>query len=83
MAAGRAVVVSDVGALPELVDEECGWVVPADDSAALATVLSSITEQQARDRGGRARSRYLSRYTPAVFRQKWRSAVGLPEFEVR
>ena len=50
MAAGRPVVVSDVGALPELVDQDCGWIVPVDDPTTLAEVLNSITAADARRR---------------------------------
>lgn len=39
LASGRPVVASNVGGIPEIMDETCGRLVPAKDSAALATAL--------------------------------------------
>ena len=38
-ALGVPVVGTDLGGLPELVDDETGWVVPADDDEAMAAAL--------------------------------------------
>lgn len=42
MAFGLCVVVSDAGGLPDLVDEECGVLIPPDDVAALEGALRSV-----------------------------------------
>ncbi|MDE3106145.1 MAG: glycosyltransferase [Acidobacteriota bacterium] len=39
LAAGRPMVASNVGGIPELMDEQCGSMVPARDAAALETAL--------------------------------------------
>jgi glycosyltransferase involved in cell wall biosynthesis len=44
MAAGRPVVVSDAGALPEVVGPDHPWVVPADDAPALAMTIAAAVE---------------------------------------
>jgi glycosyltransferase involved in cell wall biosynthesis len=47
MACGRPVLVSDaVGCAPDLVDATNGWVVPADDPAALAQALRQAYEER-------------------------------------
>ena len=64
MAAGKAVVASRVGGIPELVlDGETGLLVPAGDSAALASAISSLLADPARaarmGQAGRARVQAL------------------------
>lgn len=44
LAAGRPVVASDVGGIPELMDEGCGVMVPAKDAGALAVALEQVLE---------------------------------------
>lgn len=39
LAAGRPMVATDVGGIPELMDDDCGRLIPAMDSAALARAL--------------------------------------------
>jgi len=41
MAGGNAVVTTDVGAIPEVVDDESGWIVPPGDSDALTSALQA------------------------------------------
>jgi glycosyltransferase involved in cell wall biosynthesis len=42
LAAGRPVLTTDLGALPELVDHRVGWTVPSGDTEALARALVGI-----------------------------------------
>jgi glycosyltransferase involved in cell wall biosynthesis len=59
-AAGRAVLASRVGALPEIVvDAETGWLVPPGDPLALAAILRAVAEDPtvAVTHGARARER--------------------------
>jgi glycosyltransferase involved in cell wall biosynthesis len=69
MAAGKAAVVSRVGAMPEVVaDGENGLLVPPRDVAALAAALSRLLSNDAlRHRiGARARATVAQRYSAAV-----------------
>lgn len=55
MAHGLCVVATAVGGIPDLVDEECGVLVPPDDVEALAGVLNSvISDSEKRTRLGAA-----------------------------
>jgi len=45
LACGRPVVATCVGGIPEVVDAECGVLVPPRDSAALATALDEVLER--------------------------------------
>jgi teichuronic acid biosynthesis glycosyltransferase TuaC len=45
LAAGRPVVATDVGGIPELMDETCGRLVPAKDAAALQQALDETLAQ--------------------------------------
>lgn len=64
-AMGLPSIVSDAGALPETVDDACGWVVPRDDSAALVGALSEAYAEFADGlaaRGAAARRFVLARF---------------------
>lgn len=66
MAAGRPVVATHVGGLPEaIVDGETGLLVPAEDEASLgAAIRIMLTDRMgARRRGESARERFRARYT--------------------
>lgn len=65
MACGTALVVSDVGGLPEVVDKESGEVVPPGDADALGAALRPLTESEdvAMSRGAAARTHVLARFT--------------------
>ena len=66
MERGRAVIVSDVGGLPELVrNGENGLVVPAEDEAALAEAMVALALDPARARrlGEAGRRRALEQFT--------------------
>ncbi|MCK6504149.1 glycosyltransferase family 4 protein [Myxococcota bacterium] len=55
MAAGRAVIGTAVSGLPELVDDEVGWLIPPEDPAALVRALRAAQDQPGeRARRGRA-----------------------------
>jgi glycosyltransferase involved in cell wall biosynthesis len=65
MARELPVVVTPIGGLPELVDEDVGIVVPPDDAGALAVALEKLlADESLRDRLGRSgRSRVQARFT--------------------
>jgi glycogen synthase len=82
MAAGKAVVASRVGGVPEVVlDGETGVLVPPGDPAALAAVLRRIaTDDALRERLGAAGLRRVEDFTwPAIaqaYRQIYRHALA-------
>jgi glycosyltransferase involved in cell wall biosynthesis len=45
LACGRPVVATNVGGIPEIMSEECGRLVPAGDSAALAQALAAVLDR--------------------------------------
>ena len=65
MSAGRSVLVSDRGALPELATAD-GVAVRAPTAAALADGIRSAFASDLAANGDRARSEYLARYTPTA-----------------
>ena len=46
LACGRPVVATPVGGIPEVVDADCGILVPARDAAALATGLAQALDRR-------------------------------------
>ena len=46
LSAGRPVVASNVGGIPELMNDSCGQLVPSHDSAALAAALEEVLERR-------------------------------------
>jgi colanic acid/amylovoran biosynthesis glycosyltransferase len=55
MARAVPVVASAVAAVPEMLDDTCGWLVPVDDPAALASALAQALDETAEaERRGRA-----------------------------
>ena len=67
MAAGCPVVVSDAGALPEVVGPDHPFVVPRDDAPALAMALGvAIGELPAHDLTRAQRRRWTELYSPAA-----------------
>jgi glycosyltransferase involved in cell wall biosynthesis len=70
MAAGRPVVVSDAGALPEVVGPRHPWVVPRGDAPALARVLASaIRALPATAVVAEQRARWEAEFSPAAGRR--------------
>jgi glycosyltransferase involved in cell wall biosynthesis len=64
MAMGLPVISSDLSDVPAIL-EGCGYVVPADDSAALQTRIEYVLThpEEAREMGRRARQRVIERYS--------------------
>ncbi len=77
---GRPVIGSAGGGLLEIVTPDWdGWLFPAQDVAALAGLLGSITRDDVTIAGERARDTFARRFTAAAFAEKWRAAVlGAP-----
>ena len=78
MAAGIPVVASRVSGIPEVVvDGETGWLVPAEDPAALAGALAEVLADraEARRRGEAGRLRVAERYRPEAVAGLWREIV--------
>jgi glycosyltransferase involved in cell wall biosynthesis len=62
MAAGLPVITTAVAGIPEVVDDEVGWLLPPDDPSALSTALRQARDPLERVRRGRAaRARIASR----------------------
>ncbi len=73
MSAGTPVVVSDAGALPEVVGPGHPWVARAGDAADLAAVLSAWAHSSAVDRAAatdRAHERWSEHFSPAAGRRR-------------
>lgn len=86
MAAGVPVVASRVSGIPEVVvDGETGWLVPAEDPAALARVLAEVLADpaEAKRRGEAGRRRVAERYRPEVVAGLWREIVERRSHESR
>ncbi len=78
MAAGLPLVASRVSGIPEVVvDGETGWLVPAEDPAALCRVLAEIEADpgEAKRRGEAGRRRVAERYRPEVVAGLWQDIV--------
>lgn len=79
MAAGKAVVVSETGGMPELVEHgRCGLVVPPLDFSALAGALDRLASDEPlrRTLGELARERALNEHDPAVVGGQWTALLG-------
>ena len=82
MALGRPIVATTVGAIPELLGDGCGTLVPPQDADALKQALAAVMADTnaCREMGGRARERAQTRYAlPAVFDHLvtlWRAAAA-------
>lgn len=64
LALGRPVLTTYIAGIPELVDNKCGWIIPAGDDISLVRALRDIMEAQAqqlvqRGQTGRARIKEL------------------------
>jgi len=65
MAAGLPIIASDIGAVPTMVSLENGWLVPADDTAALAAALRELAE------AGEARRRALGKTSRRIVERRY------------
>jgi glycosyltransferase involved in cell wall biosynthesis len=65
MAAGLPVVATRVGGTPEVVDDSCGWLIPARDPEGLAAALVDLAREPARRQalGRAARARVETEFT--------------------
>jgi len=70
MAAGVPCVVSDAGALPEVVGAGHPWVAPAGDAVGLACVLRAALDGDPTPIVDRARRRWEAEYSPAAGRAR-------------
>jgi glycosyltransferase involved in cell wall biosynthesis len=80
MAAGLPVVTTPVSGIPELVDEEVGWLVPPDDPDALLAALRAALDDpaEARRRGEAGAARVRARgYTAETARAAMRAVLGV------
>jgi glycosyltransferase involved in cell wall biosynthesis len=79
MAAGKAVVVSRTGGMPELVSHgECGICVPPLDPALLAMVLDKLAASPnlRRRLGERARDKAVREHDPRLIAARWMALLG-------
>lgn len=82
LAAGRAVISTAVGAMPERLAGDAGVVVPVDDLDALTAALRAVvtTPGRAAELAARARARYLADYRESACEERilhaWRSVLG-------
>ena len=64
MRAGRAVIASNVGGLPEVLDPTVtGWLVPPDDPVSLRATLLSLSDAQLTTAGAAGRRRFVQQFT--------------------
>lgn len=78
MLSGLPVLASDLGAIPEVVTAECGWLVRGDDPAALAQKIHEIMEDPVAIelRSKRCRESALSRFSFEAMVDGTRRALG-------
>jgi len=69
LGSGRPVVATRVGGIPDIITEECGVLVPAGDTQALAEAIASLTSDPARRTrmGKAARRRYEAEFSASVW----------------
>jgi glycosyltransferase involved in cell wall biosynthesis len=80
MAACLPVIATRVGGTPEVIDESCGWLVPARDPEALAAALRecSRNRQRATAVGESARARVETRFTLERMVSEYRAVYLAP-----
>ncbi len=77
MAAGRAVIATRVGGLPELIrDGENGWCVPPTTEAIAAAICEALWDARtANERAAVAQADVYARHTLEQWQQQWRSVL--------
>jgi glycosyltransferase involved in cell wall biosynthesis len=73
-AAGRPVLATSVGGLPEIVNASIGWVTPPEPAALAAALRQAGASTDLASMSQAARRRYEERYVPAVALQTLRKA---------
>jgi glycosyltransferase involved in cell wall biosynthesis len=78
MLAGLPVVASDRGAIPEVVQPDCGWLFPGGDYERLANRLKSLIEHPAHiaEVASRCRNLALERFSFESMVEKTRAALA-------
>jgi glycosyltransferase involved in cell wall biosynthesis len=73
MVVGRPVVATNIGGIPEVVEDgKCGFLVPVGDAAAMARSVEQLLHDPAlrRSMGDAGRARVLAEFTPALMKQR-------------
>lgn len=70
MAAGRAVMASDSGGLPEIIGDDVGRLVPTGDVAAWRQALEEFSIEDATERANKARRRFDAQFGVRRFRDE-------------
>ena len=80
MALGKAIVATDVGAIPEMLEAKCGLLVKPKDVQGLTTVLRSLLNDGnlRTELGNRARERALANYSIDVVFPRYMSLWRQP-----
>jgi glycosyltransferase involved in cell wall biosynthesis len=79
LALGRPVVTTYIAGIPELVDDGCGWLVPAGDQEALADALAEVLDADVgslTERGIEGARRVAERHDAEVEAATLRAAIG-------
>ena len=68
MACGKPIIASDVGGIPDMIGEDCGILVPAGDSDALAEAMRKLVGDSdlRQSMGAAAKKRYEELFSPKV-----------------
>lgn len=73
-ARGKPAIATNLGGCAEIVDESCGWLLPA-DAEAWRDLLESLDVEEVRRRGRAGRQRYESLYSDSAFRTRIVEAI--------
>jgi glycosyltransferase involved in cell wall biosynthesis len=79
LALGRPVITTYIAGIPELVDDECGWLVPAGDRDALADAVAELLTTdvgELADLGSAGAARVRERHDVEVEARKLRAAIA-------
>ena len=75
----KAVIVSNRGALPELIDNGInGYVFDLDDNNSLRDILSTLNKDELEKMGLEGRKKYLEKFTDEIFvKNMWQIYINL------